>query len=208
MKLAARARTILANKNLLRLAVLPLFGALALGSASPKKDGAAADDKSSITSTTSATIGTPVAVGDAEWTVLDVVNRGTTMKASDGFRKDLVTSGTYIQVHFKVANKGKKEGLMGDSPKLVDGTAREFGTVDSAYAYRPKGTDGVVLDKINPAMSKEFTEIFEVPAGVTTASMKVHDFGIFGKDKTIALGTLPAAPPAVVAAAPVAAAKP
>lgn len=41
-----------------------------------------------------------------------------------------------------------------------------------------------------------FDEIFELPAGVTTASFEAHDFGLFGKDKNIALGTLPAAPAA------------
>lgn len=30
---------------------------------------------------------------------------------------------------------------------------------------------------------------------VTTVSLKAHDFGLFGSDKTIALGNLPPAPP-------------
>ena len=84
---------------------------------------------------------------------------------------------------------------MGEVPKLVDGTGREFGTIETPSSFRPKDTNGVFLDKVQPSMTKEFTEIYELPAGVTTVSLKAHDFGLFGSDKTIALGNLPPAPP-------------
>jgi len=189
------------RKTWFHLAVLPVFALLAVGSSSPKKDG---DDKAATTTTTAGKLGTATTVGDAEWTVLDIVNRGSTMKANESYEKDAVTTGTFIQVHFKIANKSKKEGVMGDVPKLVDSTGREFGTIETASSFRPKDTNGVFLDKLQPSMTKEFTEIYELPAGVTSVSMKAHDFGLFGSDKTIALGALPPAPPAPVAAAPVA----
>ncbi|MDB4936525.1 MAG: hypothetical protein JWP87_3497 [Labilithrix sp.] len=188
------------RKTWFHLAVLPVFALLAVGSSSPKKDGAA-DDKASTTSTTAGKLGSAILIGDAEWTVLDVVNRGSAMKANESYEKDASTTGTFVQVHFKVANKSKKEGTIGEIPKLLDTTGREFGTIESASAFRPKDTNGVFLDKIQPSMSKEFTEIYELPAGVTSVSMKAHDFGLFGTDKTIALGNLPPAPPAPVAAA-------
>ena len=191
------------RKTWFHLAVLPVFALLAVGSSSPKKDGAG-DDKAATTTTTAGKLGTATTVGDAEWTVIDIVNRGTTMKANESYEKDAVTTGTFIQVHFKIANKSKKEGVMGDVPKLVDTTGREFGTIETASSFRPKDTNGVFLDKLQPSMTKEFTEIYELPAGVTSVSMKAHDFGLFGSDKTIALGELPPAPPAPVAAAPVA----
>jgi hypothetical protein len=179
-------------KTWFQIAALPVFAVLAIGSSSPKKDG---DDKGSTTSTTAAAIGNAVVVGDAEWTVIDVVNRGSTMKANETYEKDASTTGTYIQVHFKVANKGKKEGTMGEVPKLVDSTSREFGTMETSSSFRPKDTNGVFLDRIQPSLTKEFTEIYELPAGVTSVSFKAHDFGLFGKDKTINLGNLPPAPP-------------
>ena len=192
------------RKTWFHLAAIPVFALLAVGSSSPKKDGAA-DDKAGVTSTTAGSVGKAVAVGDAEWTVLDVVNRGSTMKANESFEKDASTAGTFVQVHFKVTNKGKKEGTIGELPKLVDTSSREFGTIDNASSFRPKDTNGIFLDKINPTLSKEFTEIYELPPGVTSVSMKAHDFGLFGKDRTINLGALPPAPPppvASVAAAP------
>jgi hypothetical protein len=182
-----------------------VFALLAVGSASPKKG---ADDKASTTTTTSGKLGTATTIGDSEWTVLDIVNRGTTMKANESYEKDAVTTGTFIQLHFKIANKSKKEGVMGDVPKLVDSTGREFGTIENASSFRPKDTNGVFLDKLQPSMTKEFTEIYELPAGVTSVSLKAHDFGLFGSDKTIDLGALPPAPPAPVAAATPAPAKP
>jgi hypothetical protein len=186
------------RKTWFHLAVLPVFALLAVGSSSPKKDGAA-DDKASTTSVTAGKLGTATLIGDAEWTVLDVVNRGSSMKANESYEKDAVTTGTFVQVHFKVTNKSKKEGTLGEVPKLVDTTGREFGTIESPSAFRPKDTNGVFLDKVQPSMTKEFTEIYELPAGVTSVSMKAHDFGLFGSDKTIALGTLPPAPPAPAA---------
>ena len=183
------------RKTVFHLAVLPLFALLALGSSSPKKDGAPADDKASTTTTTAASIGKAVEVGDAEWTILDVVNRGAKMKPNESYEKEANTTGSFIQVHFKVANKSKKEGTLGEVPKLVDGTGREFGTMELQSSFRPKDSNGVFLDKIQPSMSKEFYEIYELPAGVTTVSFKAHDFGLFGKDKTINLGALPPAPP-------------
>lgn len=191
----------------MQIAVLPLFAALALGSGSPK--GGTADDKSSTTTTTSASIGTPVQVGDAEWTILEIVNRGSTMKGTDSFTKDVTTSGTFVQVKFKVRNTGKKEGTMGELPKLVDPTNREFGSYETSSLYRPKDTNGVFLDKIQPSLSKEFVEIYEVAPGATSLSLKAHDFGIFGAEKKLALGVLPPAQvvqPAAKAAAPPAAA--
>lgn len=187
------------RKTWFHLAVLPVFALLAVGSSSPKKDGA--DDKAATTTTTAGKLGTATTVGDAEWTVIDIVNRGTTMKANESYEKDAVTTGTFIQVHFKIANKSKKEGVMGDVPKLVDTTGREFGTIETASSFRPKDTNGVFLDKLQPSATKEFTEIYELPAGVTSVSMKAHDFGLFGSDKTIDLGALPPAPPAPVAVA-------
>ena len=194
------------RKTWFHLAVLPVFALLAVGSSSPKKG---ADDKASTTTTTSGKLGSATTIGDSEWTVLDIVNRGSTMKANESYEKDAVTTGTFIQLHFKIANKSKKEGVMGDVPKLVDATGREFGTIENASSFRPKDTNGVFLDKLQPSMTKEFTEIYELPAGVTSVSLKAHDFGLFGSDKTIDLGALPPAPPAPVAAAtPAAAAKP
>jgi hypothetical protein len=136
-----------------------------------------------------------VSVGDAEWTVLDIVNRGGAMKANESFEKDATTPGTFVQVRFKVTNKSKKEGVMGEIPKLVDTTGREFGTFETASSFRPKDSNGVFLDKVQPSMTKEFVEIYELPAGVASVSLKAHDFGLFGSDKTIALGNLPPAPP-------------
>ena len=194
--------------TLARLAVLPIFAVLALGSASPKKDGSS---DTSAADTSASKIGVPVLVGDAEYTVIDIANRGSTMKPNNEFEKDKTTTGTFLQVHMKIANKGKKEGFLAGAPKLVDPTGREFGETEDAYSYRPKGTDGIALDKVQPSMSREFTAIYEVPTGVTTAQLKAADFDLFGSTKKIDLGTFPPAPPpppVVAAAKPAPVAKP
>ena len=65
-----------------------LFALMALGSAK--------SDKAGTTTTTSASdepgVGKPLQVGKSEWTILDVQDRGTTMKPNDHFSKTATTS--------------------------------------------------------------------------------------------------------------------
>ncbi len=184
----------------LKLAILPLFAVLALGSSSSKKGDS--DDKGASTSTTSAGVGKALTIGDSEWTVLDVADRGQSMKPNESWDKEATTTGRFIQVHMKIANVGKKEGTLAGGPKLVDPAGgREFGTFETQSSYLPKDATGVFLDKIQPSMSKEFYEIYEIPAGITKLSLKAMDFGLFGTEKTIDLGIIPAAPPAPAAKA-------
>ncbi len=129
------------------------------------------------------------------------------MKPLESYEKEATTTGRFIQVHFKVENKGKKEGILGGGPtgKLVDGTGREFGTMERQSSFIPKGAETMVFEKIQPSMSKEFYAVYEVPPGADKLSFKATDFGLFGKDKTIPLGDIAPAPPAPVAAASAAA---
>jgi hypothetical protein len=170
--------------------VVVLFALMALGSAR--------SDKSSTTTTTSAIeepgVGRPLTVGKAEWTVLDVLDRGTTMKPTNQFSKDATTSGRFIQVHFRVANKGKEPGSLMGAPKLADDKSREFGRYQEQFAYLPKDGNSLTLETIQPSMSKDFYEIYELPADATTLSIKVPDFGFLGSTKSIPLGNIPLAP--------------
>lgn len=188
------------SRTLLKLAVLPVFAALAIGCAPPRKG--AANNK--VTATAAAA--DPVMKVDfflsAEWTVLDVVDRGSPMKARDGIDTDLATSGRFIQVHYRVKNNSKKEGVVRPAAtKLSDTTGREFGAVTTQESYLPKGGEPPFYTSVQPSLSKDFYGIFEVPADATEFFFKVSDFGSISAARSIALGTI-AAPAPVVAAAP------
>ena len=194
-------------KTLLRLAVLPVFAALAFGCAPPRK-GATSNKVAA-----SAATADPVMKVDfflsAEWTVLDVVDRGSPMKARDGIDTDLTTSGRFIQVHYRVKNNSKKEGIVRPAAaKLSDMSGREFGAVTTQESYIPKGGEPPFYATVQPSLSKDFYGIFEVPADATEFFFKVSDFGSVSASRSIALGTVaPPAPALAVAPAASASAK-
>jgi hypothetical protein len=193
------------RKTWFQLAVIPMFAALALGSSSPKKKGAA-DDTAGKTETTGAAIKQASFFGGSEWTILDVVDRGSPMKGNDSSDKDATTTGRFIQVHYRVANLGKKEGTVGRSAaKLADERGREFGSIDRGSDFVPKNGEILYLETIQPSLSKEFYAIYEVPADAGTLSFKVTDFGFSSSTRTIALGDIPR--PVVAAASASAPAK-
>jgi hypothetical protein len=192
------------TKTCLQLALLPMFAVLALGSSSPKKG--TGGDKVSTTETTGAVSKEAHFFAGASWTVLDVVDRGSTMKVNDGDGKPASTSGRFIQVHYRVTNTGKKEGsLHRGSSKITDLTGREFGSMAYQEVYIPKGAEPLFLDKIQPSLSKDFYAIVEVPADAQALSLKVSDFGYGSSTRTISLGEI--APPAPSTPAAVSSAK-
>ena len=80
----------------------------------------------------------------------------------------------------KVQNDAKEEAMFGDSPKLVDGTGREFGRVELSAIYIPKDAQTIGLEKVPASMSKEFYEIYEVPADASALAFRAIEAGLFG----------------------------
>lgn len=176
--------------------------------------GKPSDNKSSSTQTTSANagdslIGLGFSVGGAEWTITEVVDRGTRLKPALG-GNELSTAGRYIQVRFKITNKSSKEGFFLARPKIVDDKGREFGHVSYASDYvTPGGAGESMIDaKIPASMTKEYYELFEVAADADGLKLRAYDFGFSPKSKTAPLGKIakapepPAAPTATASAAP------
>jgi len=188
---------------LFQVSVLPFFLLLAAGSASPSKK--EKGDEATATTTSAGSVGKPVAVGDAEWTITEVKNRGSVLAGIESYTKELRSQGQYIEIRAKVKNTGTAEGNFGFAElKLVDADGREFGTIEAGSLYRPNDTSGVMLEKVQASMTREFVEIFEIPAGVTKISLRAVGFGAFGSKKNIDLGPLPpvtAAKPAAAASA-------
>jgi hypothetical protein len=156
---------------------LALFALFAIGSGKSKGGSGAAG--------TTGAIGTPLTVEEAEWLVLDVEDKGKTMKPSSEFGEEAKTDGRFIQVHFKIKNTGNKPGTLIELPKLTDSSNREFNPYDKQYSYLPKGAQQAILDTIQPSMQREYYEIFEVPADAKNLKLKIASFGLFAKNAHI-----------------------
>ena len=100
------------------------------------------------------------------------------------------TDGRFIQVHYKVTNKGKKEEMLLDRPKIVDDKGREFGPIDMESFYVPAKAKTIGLDTLQPSMPKEYWTVIEVPADAKSLKFQVHGFGLLGDKKNVDLGAL------------------
>lgn len=187
---------------------LLFFAAMAAASGGKPSDGA------SSTQTTSANagdslIGLGFTVGGAEWTITEVLDRGSRLK-NTVLGNELSTQGRYIQVRFKITNKSSKEGFFLARPKLVDDKGREFAHLGFSSDYvTPGGAGESMVDaKIPASMTKEYYEIFEVPADADGLKLKAYDFGFGPKSKNAALGKIAKAPEPPPAATPTASAAP
>lgn len=185
------------------------FAVMAAGSG-----GKPSDDKSGSTQTTSANggdslIGLGFSVGGAEWTITEVVDRGSRLK-NTVLGNELSTQGRYIQVRFKITNKSSKEGFFLARPKLVDDKGREFAHIGYSSDYvTPGGAGESMVDaKIPASMTKDFYEIFEVAADADGLKLKAYDFGFSPKSKNAPLGKIAKAPEPPPAATTTASAAP
>jgi hypothetical protein len=115
---------------------------------------------------------------------------GKSIKATDalyaGETKD--TTGKFIQIHYKVVNNGKKQEVLLDTPKLVDGKSREFGPIQGESEYIPSFGKTAILETLQPSMEKDFYTIIEVPADATHLEVQITGLGLSGDTKKIDIG--------------------
>jgi len=136
-----------------------------------------------------AKLGTPVSFADSEWIVIEARDAGKELKSNSEFNEETkITTGRFIQVHYKVTNKGSKEEMLLDRPKVVDGKGRQFGPVDMETFYVPKKAKSIGLDTLQPSIPKEYWTVIEVAADARDLSFRVHGFDLLGASKDVPLG--------------------
>ncbi|HEY1955019.1 MAG TPA: hypothetical protein VGH28_05390 [Polyangiaceae bacterium] len=143
----------------------------------------------SSSSTGTAKMGETVTFDDSEWIVIEAKDAGKSIKSNSEFNEEeKKTEGRFIQVHYKVTNKGKKEEMLLDRPKIVDDKGREFGPIDMESFYVPAKAKTIGLDTLQPSMPKEYWTVIEVPADAKTLKFQVHGFSLLGDKKNVDLG--------------------
>jgi hypothetical protein len=162
-------------------AILVLLGALLAC-----KGGSSSSSGGSSSST--AKLGDTVTFDDSEWVVIEAKDAGKSIKSNSEFNEEKKdTTGRFVQVHYKVTNKGKKEEMLLDRPKIVDDKGREFGPIDMESFYVPAKAKTIGLETLQPSMPKEFWTVIEVPADATKLKFQVHGFSLLGDKKNVDL---------------------
>ncbi len=146
---------------------------------------------SSGSSSAPAKIGDTVTFDDSEWVVIEAKDVGKTVKNNSEFaaddEKEKKTEGRFIQVHYKITNKGKKEEMLLDRPKIVDAKGREFGPIEMESFYVPAKSKTIGLDTLQPSMPKEYWTVIEVPPDAKGLKLQVHGFSLLSDKKTVDL---------------------
>ena len=169
------------------LEVAQVFGAMLvlLGALLACKGGSS----SSGSKATAAKVGDTVTFEDSEWVVVEAKDAGKSVKGNSEFnQEEKKTEGRFIQVHYKVTNKGKKEEMLLDQPKLVDDKSREYGPMEGENAYIPAKARTITLDTLQPSLPKEYWTVFEVPADAKGLKFQFRGFSLLNDKKTVDLG--------------------
>jgi hypothetical protein len=171
------------------LEVAQVFGAMLvlLGALLACKGGSSSSGSGSSASTSK--IGETVTFDDSDWVVTEAKDAGKSLKSNSEFNEEeKKTEGKFVQIHYKVTNKGKKEEMLLDPPKVVDDKGREFGHIEMESSYVPAKGKTITLDTIQPSMSKEYWTVVEVPADAKGLKFQIHGFSLLGDKKSVDLG--------------------
>ncbi len=165
-----------------------MMGAMLLVLAAVLACGKGSSGSGSSSSTATQKIGETVAFDDSDWIVVDAKDLGKKVTSNLDESDVKTTDGKFVQVHFKVTNKGKKEEMVLDPPKVIDDKSREFGPVDMQSFYVPKNAKTLSLDTLPPSMQREYYSIIEVPADAKSLKLQIQGLGIMGDKKKVDLG--------------------
>jgi len=164
---------------------LLLIATLALGAVTACKNGSSSASASSVPSK----IGDTLTFDGSEWTVIEARDAGKTLKSNSEFgEEDKKTEGRFIQVHFKVSNKGSKEEMLLDKPKILDDKGREFSPIDMESFYVPaKAKTLAAFESLPPNVVKECWTVIDVPADAKSLKFQVHGFGVLNEKRAVDL---------------------
>ena len=133
-----------------------------------------------------------VRVGDIGWKLIDVKDYGNILKGSKSkypdWYEDKITTGKFIGITLEVENLGTEVKSM-TSYEIIDDRGRKFRPASDVLAWIPEEKELILFPTLNPNITKQFTEIYEVSADATGLKIKVGDLTLLSpKEALISLG--------------------
>jgi len=124
--------------------------------------------------------------GDSTWVVTSARDRGKQLERKYG--EPATTEGRFVEVTFRITNLGQKEDSLFDLPPVADGKGREYKPYADGASFLAPGKKGLMMAPLPPAIAKEYTEIYEVPADAKELTVRVRALAPFGATRAVALG--------------------
>ncbi len=136
-----------------------------------------------------AKIGDTVMFEDSEWTILEAKDLGSTAPSNNQFEQaGKSDDGHFVRVKFSIKNKGKKDDMLFDQPKLQDSQGREFTHSEHEMFYVPENAKTLGLEKIPVGLKKEYFSVYEIPKDAKGIKFVARALETDGATKPIDLG--------------------
>ena len=136
---------------------------------------------------TAGKLGDRVTFEDSEWTVLEAKDVGQKLAQNRGEGAPRTTEGKFVQIHYRVTNRSKKEERLLDTPRVVDAKGRQFGRIELEAFFVPAQATALGLDPLPPRQGREYWTVIELPADATGLKFELHGLGLFGDKKLVDL---------------------
>ena len=133
-------------------------------------------------------IGEPATAGDVQWRVTSAERVGELRREGPTPKLTKTEQGSFVTVDFDFTNNGDSSAsLSGNSLTLTDSEGRESRHKSDASTYIPEDRR-VLLESINPVITRQGRVIFEVPPDSSGFQLQLGDTRAFGNEVSVDLG--------------------
>ena len=132
-----------------------------------------------------AEVGESVTFADSVWVVKKVRDLGGKMTVHG---RTAETTGRFVAVTFQVKNLGRADDQLFDLPPVSDGEGREWKPFAESGSYLTDGQKSLAMANLPPGLSKEFTEIYELPADASDLRFRARALVAMGATREVLLG--------------------
>ena len=171
--------------------ILGIFGAILSedgGTSGSSSSSSSSSGSAAVAAQEKFAIGDSVKFDDAEWTVIEAREMGSTL-GGNMFTEAKQSEGKFVYVRYKVTNNTNEEQSVLFTPAVQDSKGRRFEELNDLAFYLPEGQTGMTMEQLPSGLPKTFSAIFEVPADATGILFLTRNFATWSKEeKGVELG--------------------
>lgn len=135
-----------------------------------------------------AKIGDTVTFEDSEWVIVEAKDAGKVLTGTSALHEEKRTAGRFVQVHYRVTNKGDHEEMLVNPPKIVDAQKDEIEHLELEGPFVPPNAKVFALDTLEPHKQRDLWTVFDVPANATALACRLHALKAYGESRDVDLG--------------------